>query len=222
MAEKTTFIKLDRNILKWRWYQDANTMRVFLHLLLTANIKQADFKKDKIKRGQLATSIGSIASHTGMTYDQARTALEHLKQTNEITTTARPKYLVITVVNYDKYQDKPMQNPAKSQTSPKHVPSTSQRSKKYKKDINIQERENPVSVPLSVGDVSSFVQNEKLDVDPDAFWNYYQAIGWIVGGKSVRDWKALCRTWNGKPNYAKHNEKRQEELDDVTRRWLEQ
>ena len=29
MAEKSTFIKLDRNIVKWRWYKDINTFKVF-------------------------------------------------------------------------------------------------------------------------------------------------------------------------------------------------
>ena len=36
MAEKTTFIKLDRNIIRWQYYKDPIVMRVFLHLLLTA------------------------------------------------------------------------------------------------------------------------------------------------------------------------------------------
>ena len=43
MAETTTFIKLDRNIRSWRWYKDPNTMRVFIDLLLDANISDRDF-----------------------------------------------------------------------------------------------------------------------------------------------------------------------------------
>lgn len=208
MAEKTTFIKLDRNILKWRWYQDGNTLRVFLHLLLTANIKQADFRTEKIKRGSLATSIGHIAKSVGITYSQARTALEHLKETNEIAISTKPRYLVISIVNYDKYQDKPTQIASKSHPNRKQIATESQQSKKYKKGIYTytQERENPAAagaVPLSADDVSLFVSEEGLDVDPDAFWNYYEAVGWEVAGKPVRNWKALCRSWDGKPNYSK-------------------
>ena len=30
------WIKLHRKITEWEWYSDANTFRVFMHLLLTA------------------------------------------------------------------------------------------------------------------------------------------------------------------------------------------
>ena len=61
MADKTTFIKIDRNILDWGWYKDANTFRVFMHLLLTANIRQHKFMGVDIGRGELATSQKSLA-----------------------------------------------------------------------------------------------------------------------------------------------------------------
>ena len=48
---KTTYIKLDRNILNWRWYKDANTFRLFIHLLLKANIRDHDFEHVTIRRG---------------------------------------------------------------------------------------------------------------------------------------------------------------------------
>ena len=143
MKEPSTWIKLDRNILQWRWYQDSNTFRVFVHLLLTANIKDNDFKTETIHRGELVGSIGNIAELLGMSYDQARTALTHLKQTNEITITRRPKYLVISIVNYDKYQASPTQIPCKSQTNPNQIPIKSQQSKNNKE---LKERKNDASL----------------------------------------------------------------------------
>ena len=136
MAEKTTYIKLDRNILNWRWYKDPNTMRVFLHLLLTANIKDHDFEYDTIRRGELAGSIGNIGKSTGLTYNQVRTALTHLKDTNEITITRRPKYLVISITNYNRYQEKPNQNPNESQSNYNQITIKSQQSKNEKNDKN--------------------------------------------------------------------------------------
>ena len=134
MAEKTTFIKLDRNIVNWRWYKEPNTMRVFLHLLLTANIRDYDFRYDTIHRGEVAVSIGNLGKSTGLSYDQVRTALTHLKDTNEITITRRPKYLVISIVKYNEYQDNPNQNPNESQTNPNQIPIKSQQSKNNKKN----------------------------------------------------------------------------------------
>lgn len=134
MAEKTTFIKIDRNIVNWRWYKDSNTMRVFFHLLLTANIRDHDFGYDTIHRGEVAVSVGNLGKSTQLTYNQVRTALTHLKDTNEITITRRPKYLVISIVNYDKYQDKPNQTTIESQSNHNQTTNESQQSKKYKKN----------------------------------------------------------------------------------------
>lgn len=106
MAKKSTFIKLDRNIQGWRWYTNANTFRVFIHLLLNANIESHDFEHIKIKRGELATSYENIANTLKMTIQQVRTAISHLKSTGEITIKRYSKFQVISLTNYSQYQDK--------------------------------------------------------------------------------------------------------------------
>ena len=137
MAEKSTWVKLDRNIIRWGWYQDANTMRVFVHLILTANIKENEFMGVKIHRGEVATSFNSLAKALGITYDQSRIAVNHLKQTGEITITRHSKFLVISIQNYNRYQ---LSDPIKSQSNPNHIPIKSQQSnnnKNFNKKKNI-------------------------------------------------------------------------------------
>jgi biotin operon repressor len=104
MAEKTTFITIDRNITRWRWYQDANTMRVFIHLILNANIKDHGFERITVRRGQLVTSYPHLARDLGISVQNARTAIKNLKLTGEITVKRYPKYSVITILNYGYYQ----------------------------------------------------------------------------------------------------------------------
>lgn len=104
MAEKSTFIKIDRNITSWRWYGNSNTMRVFMHLLLMANIKDAPFEKIIVKRGQLVTSYDSLREPLNLTVKECRTAINHLTSTNEISVKQFPKFLLITINNYEKYQ----------------------------------------------------------------------------------------------------------------------
>lgn len=186
MADKTTFIKLDRNIIHWGWYKDGNTFRVFVHLLLTANIKPGKFMKDAIPRGSLATSIGHIAKSVGITYSQARTALAHLKDTNEIAITKRPKYLVISITNYNKYQDKPTQNASKSQANPNQIATI----KEGKEEKNIPS----VYIP-SRADVAAYISEQGLQVDADDICDYYDAVGWEINGKAVKDWRAVVRRW---------------------------
>lgn len=139
MQGKNGWIKLNRKILDWRWYQEGNTFRVFLHLLLTANVEDAEFKYDTIHRGEVATSIGNLAKSTKLTYSQVRTALDHLKFSNEIAIKTRPKYLVISIVKYNDYQDNRTENTTKSQANRNQVASKSQRIKniRNKEDKNI-------------------------------------------------------------------------------------
>lgn len=105
MANRSTFIKLDRNIQKWRWYTNANTFRVFVHLLLNANVEDRDFEGIVIRRGEIATSYGKMAAQLKLTERQVRTAIEHLKATGEVAVTRHSKFQVISVLNYSTYQD---------------------------------------------------------------------------------------------------------------------
>ena len=104
MATPTTYIKLDRNILRWGWYTNPNTLRVFLHLLLTANIADKNFENITVKRGETVTSYEKLSATLDLSVQQVRTALTHLKSTGEITTCQHAKYQVITVIKYNEYQ----------------------------------------------------------------------------------------------------------------------
>ena len=46
------YIKLDRKIRDWGWYNDAATKSVFIELLLRANWKEGEHKGYKLKPGQ--------------------------------------------------------------------------------------------------------------------------------------------------------------------------
>lgn len=127
----STYIKLDRSILRWRWFKDPNTLQLWIYLLASVNIKDNDFMRVTIHRGELATSYPSLATATGLTVKQVRTALEHLKDTGEVAVTRHPKFSVISVLNYDLYQgagqSKGSQTAVRGQSK-----GTNQRIKEYK------------------------------------------------------------------------------------------
>ena len=98
------YVKISRKILEWEWYKDVNTKVVFFHILLKANWKNGRFQGMEIPRGSFATSYQSLAEETGLTVMNVRTAIKHLKLTQEITVSQHSKFSVITVKNYDAYQ----------------------------------------------------------------------------------------------------------------------
>jgi len=104
------FIKLNRRITKWGWYSDANTFRVFMHILLSVNWKDGHFRGHEIKAGSVPSGYPSIASALGLTVQNVRTAIKHLKNTGELTVNVTNKFSIITLVNWDKYQVKGKSN----------------------------------------------------------------------------------------------------------------
>ena len=137
------FVKINRNILEWGWYKNQNTARVFIHLLLCANYIDCEFEGKTIKRGQLVTGRKKLSVDLNMTEREVRTALTHLKTTNEITIETTSKYSIITIKNYDKYQSVPNESTSERPTSDQQTTNDrpqykkEKNNKKYKKARNI-------------------------------------------------------------------------------------
>ena len=142
MADQTTWIKIDRNILRWGWYKDNNTKALFIHLLLMANIKPNMFMGVQIGRGELATSYKSLSEQTGMSVQNVRTALNHLKLTGEITSSQHSKFSVISIVNYDLYQSQLTSKLTSSQQAAnKQLTTIKEYKKERSKEYNARARE---------------------------------------------------------------------------------
>ena len=117
------FIKIERKILKWEWWSDINTFRLFFYMLVSAYWKDGNYKGVEIKRGSFPSSISELSRETNLSTMEIRTALKHLQSTGEVTTNQQAtnkqdntnltsnltskktnKFTVFTVVNYDLYQ----------------------------------------------------------------------------------------------------------------------
>ena len=53
------FILLHRSILRWEWYGDLNTARLFIHLLLTVNYEPQRWQGIAVERGQRVVAGGA-------------------------------------------------------------------------------------------------------------------------------------------------------------------
>lgn len=135
------WIKLHRKILKWEWYDDPNTFRVFIHCLLMANHEDNQWHGQTVPRGSFLTGRNLLAKQTGLSVQSVRTALEHLKLTNELTIKSTKQGTVIYINKYDDYQSREVQSTIKPTNE---QPTSNQRVTTNKKDKNIKNDKNNI------------------------------------------------------------------------------
>ena len=166
------FIKISRNILEWEWYSDPCTKSVFIHCILKANWRDKTWKGVKIKRGQFVTSLAALAEETGLSVKNVRTALDHLKATNELAIETSPKGRVITVKNYAKYQDVANKTASNRQTDGKATANNRQTggkqvatTKKEKKDTTYLREEREEGARAQIAPPGQEGQGQKVYLD---------------------------------------------------------
>lgn len=130
------YIKISRKILEWEWYTDTNTKVLFLHILLRANWKPGRFQGVEVPRGSFVASQQNLALETGLTVKNVRTALKHLENTGEVAVNRHPKFSVITIKNYDKYQSGGSQVAVEGQSGGSQVATIEEGKKEKKEEYN--------------------------------------------------------------------------------------
>jgi len=151
----------------------------------------------KIERGSFITSLPNLSEETGLTVQQTRTALDKLISTGNITNKSYTKYRVITIQNYDNYQDNNSQN--NRQITDKQQTEQQQHQNieytEYIKKEKINKKEKKFTKP-TLEELKAYIQEKNLNVDAESFIDYYDGNGWKVGRNQMKDWKATVRNWS--------------------------
>lgn len=204
-----SWVKLHRTITEWEWYTDANTMRVWMHLLLSANYKPGRFRGEPIKAGQVAAGRISIARDLKLTEQQVRTSLEKLKKTKEITMVSTSLFSIITIVNWAQYQSDEVFAPGSATDD---QPTNNQQSTTIEEGNNISSKEDIKKVTRAKTGVTRLDKDWSLPDDWKAwalektvlnehtiiregeiFGDYWKAA---AGSKATKaDWPATWRNW---------------------------
>ena len=66
MNSLSGYVKIHRKMLDWGWYHDSAVKSVFLHLLLTASFKPAEWNGRTIRSGQTVTGTQRLADVLGV------------------------------------------------------------------------------------------------------------------------------------------------------------
>lgn len=194
------FVALHRSLLSWGWHADPATGWLFVNLLLMANWTDSDWQGMTIKRGQLVTGRKALAAQTGLSERQIRTALDHLKSTNELTIKSTNKFSLITIVNYRKFQDvqSDIDQQNDQQVDQRPTSNRPQLNKDNKEQQGVKTRKR--FTPPTVEDVEAYCRERGNTVDAQRFVDFYASKGWRIGNAGMKDWHAAVRNWERRDN----------------------
>ena len=192
-------------MLHWEWFHHAPTFQVFMYLLLTANHEPRRYQGHEIPIGSTVTGLGKLASSCRLTKQSIRTALNHLKSTHEITLKTTNKFSIISITNWQLYQDDQHTNQHSTNTQltlNQHSTNTTIRIKELK-NIRIKEEDDygglavspPRPTPPNInysnpdwdgGNEDAINPKARVLLDkekfalPDEFFDYAKPLGWTA------------------------------------------
>ena len=110
MAETSSFIKLDRNILESPLFDDAETLKLWIYLLTNTAYEERTVSVGnqiiELEKGQLIVGRKKLAEILRTTESKVYRMLLKLKANNSIDIKPNNKFSLITIVNWAKYQGK--------------------------------------------------------------------------------------------------------------------
>lgn len=203
------FIKLQRKILDWEWYDDIPTKTLFIHILLKANFLDKTWRGVSIKRGEFLTGRKELAKETGLSEQQIKTALNKLKSTQEITIKATNKFSIIKIENYCSYQDKKNdsnqqieQPTTNNQLTINQQSTTTKNEKKEKNEKKVSKFTKP-----TLKEVEDYNNSRGDLVDSKKFFDYYEAGNWTdQKGNKIKNWKQKLITWEKRSDKPKSDD----------------
>jgi hypothetical protein len=122
-----------------------------------------------------------------------RTALEHLKSTNEVTTKATNKFTIIHLEKWEFWQIAEGKATTKATNKKSNErPTTDQQPTTSKESKNVRNTTTP-----TIEEVRNYVADNNLLIDADYFYKYYETAEWKdAKGKPVKNWKLKALNWS--------------------------
>jgi len=178
-----SFVKLPRAIREHPLGGDPESLALFVHLLINAAYQEQDAvidgKRITLKRGQVIFGRTSYAKRIGVSDAVLRRSIRRLKKWQLIGSEATQRFSVITLLPSDLWQTRDTESGTK-----KNI---------YNNNNNITEKvgKNP-----TLPQVVNTIKSKGIRVDPEDFFNYYDARGWTLpSGQPIANWISLAYSW---------------------------
>lgn len=196
------FTKFPNSLRCAPWRNKPKTVAVYFFLRINANHFENGFDKITIYPGEVVSGRAQIAAETGLTEDEVRTAISHLKRSGHITSRSTNSYTVFSFTDKENWGDIadcipseiPSTFPNDSPAIPQQIPSESPQIETRRLRDGEKESRKRFSPP-SVDEVAAYCRERGNAVDAQQFCDFYAAKGWRVGAQPMKDWRAAVRTW---------------------------
>jgi hypothetical protein len=144
-------------------------------------------------RGEYPISYSFLANRWLWSINKTRGYVQTLKNENQINTKTTGKITILTLCNYDEYNRKPQ---ARGQAEGRKKDKQEDKQKAgIKEDIQLN---NLIytHIPPTLENIKLRVEERKLTkFTADSFFAHYEANGWMVGNRKMRNWDAALTYW---------------------------
>jgi hypothetical protein len=192
----TGWVKVHRKIMDKGYYKRSQYVHLWIHILLKASHNETEFmwngKIEKLMPGQFVTGRKQLSVDTGISQSTVERILETLESEHQIGQQKTNKFRLLTVTNWIQYQKTGQQN---GQQMDNKWTTNGQQMDTFKNDKNVRIKEIK-SMPPTIEELKSYIQEKKYDVVAEKFFAYYESNGWMVGKNKMKSWRAALVTWH--------------------------
>ena len=209
------WLKLHRKLIqKPIWKQSTPEQKaILITLLCMVNHEEQEWewqgRKYICKPGQVITSLEKIAKEAGkgITLKNVRTAINRFQKYGFLANESTNKNRLITITNWELYQSGDDEQASKRASNGQ---ATGKQRATNKNDKNDKNNINNIFIPPTLEEVISYCKERNNSVDPQKWYDFYSAKGWMIGKNKMKDWKAAVRTWergcDSKPQKSKYRD----------------
>jgi len=177
------WVKLHRKFCEWEWFDDPNTLKLFIYLMTHVNFERKNWHGVEVLPGQMITGRQKLAVAVGLSEQSIRTSIKRLKSTSDLTIKVTNKYSVITLTNWAKYQSIDTELTSKvTGNLTNNQPATNQQLTTTKEGEECKEGKEVKKTSMCVPNIEIMNQFEKC-------WIAYGRYG--VKKSALKYWKQL-------------------------------
>ena len=218
----------------WLWEDKPFSKgQAWIDILMLANHADNKFllgnELVEVKAGSFITSELKLMERWGWSKTKVRAFLKLLQNDSMIVKKSDRKKTTIIVENYRVFQDIETTDRPQAdyeQTTDRPQADTNNNDNNDNNENNDNKNRAKRFTPPSLDEVKAYCLARNNTVDPEAFIDFYESKGWMVGKNKMKDWKAAVRTWEKgrlKPQPQNQNNAagRLDESYDMMKEWSE-